>query len=67
MKKRLFLGVTFLAFFCISAFSLIVYAKENTQNYLYGDTGITLRCYIKCTNSYGEGSTSGANMDGYRN
>ncbi len=67
MKKRLFLGVTFLSFFCISAFSLIVYAKENTQNYLYGDTGITLRCYIKCTNSYGEGSTSGANMDGYRN
>ena len=67
MKKRLFLGVTFLAFFCISAFSLIAYARENTQNFPYGDTGITLRCYIKCTNSYGEGSTAGVSMEGYRN
>lgn len=67
MKKRLFLGVTFLAFFCISAFSLIVYAGEKNLPMSYGDTGITLMCYIKCTNSYGEGSTSGAGMDGYRN
>lgn len=67
MKRRLFLGVTFLAFFCISVFSLIAYARENTKPFPYGDTGITLNCYIKCTNSYGEGSTAGAGMDGYRN
>lgn len=27
----------------------------------------TLTCYINCTNNYGEGSTSGAGMDGTRN
>lgn len=67
MKKRLVLGVTFLAFFCISAFSIIAYARENTQVYAYGDTGITLRCYIKCTNFYGEGSTDWAQTYNYRN
>ena len=67
MKKRLYLGVTFLAFFCISAFSLIAYAEEKTRDLPYGDTGITLTCYIKCTNSYGEGSTAGGQTDGWRN
>lgn len=67
MKKRLYVGVTFLAFFCISTFSLIAYAGQNTRDLLYGDTGITLTCYVKCTNSYGEGSTDGAGMDGFRN
>lgn len=66
MKKRLVLGVTFLAFFCISAFSIIAYARENTQPYKYGDD-ITLNCYIKCTNSYGEGSTDWAQTYKYRN
>lgn len=67
MKKRLVLGVSFLAFFCISAFSLIAYAQGNTGSYAYGDTGITLSCYVKCTNSYGEGSTDWAQTYNYRN
>ncbi len=66
MKKRLYLGVTFLAFFCISAFSLIAYAKENTKECQYGDD-ITLSCYINCTNSYGEGSTDWAQIYGHKN
>lgn len=66
MKKRLYLGVAFLAFFCISAFSLIAYARENTKEYKYGDD-ITLNCNIKCTNSYGEGFTDWAQTYGHRN
>ncbi|MBD5096760.1 MAG: hypothetical protein HDT40_07135 [Lachnospiraceae bacterium] len=67
MKKILYLGVTFLAFFCISAFSIISHARKNTLDLSYGDTGITLRCYINCTNSYGEGSTDWAQTYKYRN
>ncbi|MCM1288734.1 MAG: hypothetical protein NC240_10525 [Clostridium sp.] len=65
MKKRVFLGVVFLALFFVSAFSIISYAREKSLDRDYG--GLTLTCYIKCTSTRGEGSTSGANIKGYKN
>lgn len=65
MKKRLIFGAFFLSMFFAACFSIGVYARENTIVKDYA--GLTLTCYINCTNTSGTGSTDGAGMDGYRN
>ncbi len=50
----MFFWGAFFIFFFISAFSLIFHANSNTTTATYGR--FKLSCYIRCENTYGEGS-----------
>lgn len=65
MKRRVRKGMIILVVLLTMLFSVSTYASSNTRDFTYG--GLTLTCYINCTNTYGEGSTGGAGFDGYRN
>lgn len=65
MKRKMYMGMLVLGLFFLVSISFVAYARANTITKTYG--GIDLTCYINCTNTYGEGSTYGANFDGYKN
>lgn len=65
MKRKMYVGIFILGLFCLMSISFVTYARSNSITKSYG--GVDLICTITCTNTYGYGSTNGANFDGYRN
>ena len=65
MKKKIIITLSLLIMGILTLSPVISYAGNQSGYYDYAN--VSLYCYIKCTNSYGEGRTTGAGVDGLFN